>query len=289
MTTGAVSRSGRWRALYALRVIHPLPTVANALSVGMFALIARHGRPPIGSLLVLLATIFLIQGSIGAANDAFDVDLDRLSKPYKPIVAGAISRRAAVVVAVISAIAACAIASSFGLAAWLLAMTGLACGITYDAGLKSTRFSVLAYVLAMPLLPLWVWVALDRFSLGLLWVYPFGILIGISLYLGNTAPDIASDTAAGIAGTAHRIGLARTLICAWGCLGLTLGLGPILAGVAGLNTGLVAATSAGASLWLVAAVLVSVRNTDPARLRISWVLTIASSLIFALGWLTAAS
>ena len=81
MTTGAVSRSGRWRALYALRVIHPLPTVANALSVGMFALIARHGRPPIGSLLVLLATIFLIQGSIGAANDAFDVDLDRLSKP----------------------------------------------------------------------------------------------------------------------------------------------------------------------------------------------------------------
>jgi len=42
-------------------------------------------------------------------------------------------------------------------------MAGMACGLAYDLGLKRTRFSVVPYLIALPLLPLWVWTALGRF------------------------------------------------------------------------------------------------------------------------------
>lgn len=288
METGVASTAGRWRALYALRVIHPFPTLANVLAVALFAVIARHGLPSVDQIGRLLATMFCVQSAIGAANDATDVQIDRLSKPYKPIVAGALSRRAAVGVAVMSGVSASILAATFGLNAWLLAMAGLGCGLAYDAGLKRTRFSVVPYILALPLLPLWVWVALDRYTRGLLWVYPFGILIGVALYLGNTAPDIAADSAAGVAGTAHRLGLRRTLVGAWSCLALTLLLGPLLAPVAGYRTVLVAVAAGAAALCLVPAVVLSWGRPGAGRLRTSWGLMIGASLIFALGWLAAA-
>lgn len=284
--------AGRVRGLprlaRAARVIHPFPTLANVLATGLFALIAAHGRPPAGRTALLLATMFCIQCAIGATNDARDVELDRASKPWKPIVAGALGRGSAWVIAGTAAIAACLLATRFGPAGWALALAGLACGLAYDLGLKRSRFSVVTYLIALPLLPLWVWVALDRFSAGLLWEYPLGALIGVSLYLGNTAPDIAADAAAGVAGAAHRLGLRRTLLGAWGALALAIGAGLGLAPVAGYELRLVAAGGGVGLLCLAAAVALSLRGGGREALLRAWALLIAGGLAFGLGWLAAA-
>ncbi|HZQ36935.1 MAG TPA: UbiA family prenyltransferase, partial [Dehalococcoidia bacterium] len=102
------------RTLLAARVIHPFPTLANVVATALFALIAARGLPDGGRLARLLVVMFCVQSAIGAANDAVDVELDRAAKPYKPIVAGALRRRDAWLVAGAAAALACLIALTLG-------------------------------------------------------------------------------------------------------------------------------------------------------------------------------
>ncbi len=279
---------GPRKILRACRVIHPFPTLANVVAVFLFALVAWHGLPPWSRLLRLLLVMLFIQSAIGAANDAYDVDLDRLTKPWKPIVAGALSRRSAGTLAGAAAIAACIVCATLGFGPWLAGMGGLACGLAYDAGLKRTPFSVATYLLALPLLPIWIWSALGRLAPGLLWEYPLGVLVGAALYLGNTAPDIDSDVAAGVTGAAHQLGTRGALLGGWICLALALALGPIIAVPAGYQTGRVIAAALMAGALLLVAVGLCLLRPLPAVMRIGWGLMIAASLLFAVGWLSSA-
>lgn len=284
----AISTSGRpHRAIVAARVIHPFPTLANVVATALFALVADRGWPEPGRLVRLLIVMFCVQSAIGAANDAVDVELDRAAKPYKPIVAGALSRRAAWLVAGIAAALACLVSLSLGAGGWALAMAGLACGLAYDLGLKRTRWSVLCYIVALPLLPLWVWTALGRFTPGLLWAYPLGAMLGVSLYLGNTAPDIAADDRAGVHGAAHRLGERGAVLGSRLALAAAVVAGLGLAPLAGYRSGLVAVGAALALIALAGAAVVS-RRGDSAGLLRAWGLLIAGSLVFGVAWLAAA-
>lgn len=279
---------GARKFLRAGRVIHPFPTLANVVAIALFAVVAWHGLPPWRSLLKLSLAMLCIQSAIGAANDAFDVELDRLAKPWKPIVAGALSRRAAVVIAALTALAGSIICASLGAGAWLSGMGGLACGLAYDAGLKRTRFSVVTYVVALPLLPVWVWTALGRMTPRLLWEYPLGVLIGCALYLGNTAPDVAGDAAAGVQGAAHRLGTRGALFAGWASLALALVLGLMLSAPAGYETAKVVVAAAIAAVLLILAVAISLARPRPATMRVGWGFMIGASLVFAVGWLGSA-
>lgn len=284
---GSPRLHGARRWLRAARVTHPFPTLANGLAVVLFAAVAVRGWPPPGATARLALTMLLIQSAIGAANDAADADLDRAAKPEKPIASGALSQRQAWIITLAAAVAAAALAATFGVAAWALAMLGLACGLAYDLRLKRTAWSVVCYLVALPLLPLWVWTALGRLHAGLLWEYPLGVLIGLALYLGNTAPDIESDRQAGVRGLAHRLGVGRSLLFAWSSLAAALALGTLI-GVLGSYrlTWLLPGAGAGAAL-LCAAIVVS-RGRLPADLVRGWGLLIAASLLFALAWFAAA-
>jgi 4-hydroxybenzoate polyprenyltransferase len=283
----AVKLMGRRRWLRAARVIHPFPTLANVLAVCLFAGIAEGGVPPAGATTRLAASMLLLQAAIGAANDAVDADLDRASKPSKPIASGALSTRQAWAVAAVGAILGLAVAATFGTAAWLLAVAGLSCGLAYDLRLKRTAWSATPYLVALPLLPLWVWTALGRFHAGLLAEYPLGVLIGLALYLGNTAPDIAADSAAGVRGAAHRLGLRRTLRLAWSAQGAAILLGTLLALTEGYSIVVLLPASALAALLLGAAILVARPRSSELLVR-AWGLLVASSLVFAAGWLASA-
>jgi 4-hydroxybenzoate polyprenyltransferase len=278
---------GARRWLRAARVTHPFPTLANGLAVVLFAGVAARGQPPLGATAWLLLTMLLIQSAIGAANDAADADLDRAAKPQKPIASGALSRGQAWSVALVTAVAAAAMAAKFGVAAWVLAMLGLACGLAYDLRLKRTVWSVACYLIALPLLPLWVWTALGRFHAGLLWEYPLGVLIGLALYLGNTAPDIDADRVAGVRGLAHLLGQERALRLAWSALGTALLLGTLI-GLAGGDQPVWLLLGGGAGALLLGAAIAVSRSRRPDALVRGWGLLIAASLVFALGWLAVA-
>src|SRR5579884_4320594 len=244
VSIGAARLRGVRRALVALRVVHPFPTLANALATLLMGLIASRGSAPAGRLLLIALTMLAIQCAIGATNDAVDAPLDAASKPWKPIVAGALSRRAAAVVAMLAALVGMLLAATAGPAAGALAVLGLACGIAYDLRLKRSPLAPLPYLLAFVLYPLWVWTALGRFTAALLWEAPLALLLGAALYLGNTAPDLAADQAAGVRGLAHRLGLRRTLVLCWLGFAVALGAATPIAALAGYRIELVAGASA---------------------------------------------
>lgn len=278
--------SPRSAAAAWLRLLHPFPSLLNALTAGALACVAVRGWPGTGRLLSLMATMLLIQFAIGVVNDWADRDLDRLTKPEKPIAAGRVSPRLSLILALLLGGAAALLAARDGPAAWLLAMLGLAIGLAYDLGLKRTPFSALTYALALPLLPVWVWTALARTTPALTALLPVGALLGLSLQLVNALPDAAGDAAAGLRGTLQWLGPARGRRAAWGAFALALTLAALLAALLGLRA------LPFVPLWLlscallVAAVTLYQWRKDEWALRLGWSLLAPAAGVLAIGWLS---
>ncbi|MFN8556009.1 MAG: UbiA family prenyltransferase [Dehalococcoidia bacterium] len=161
----------------------------------------------------------------------------------------------------------------------------MAVGLAYDLWLKRSAWSSLAYAVALPLVPVWVWTALGRFTPALLWVWPIGLLLGGALHLANALPDLDADAAHGVRGAVQRLGRRRALAAAWGgyggavllalALGLALGhaRGPLLAG-----------TGAAGAL-LAAAVTAYAVRPGAGALQAGWTLLAPGAGALAVGWL----
>jgi 4-hydroxybenzoate polyprenyltransferase len=157
-----------------LRLVHPFPTLMNVVATLVFAALAL-GAPP--SWLVAAALALAIGGSqaaIGIANDLTDRALDCTTKPAKPLAVGRVTPREAWALLALALALATLAAAHFGLPSLGLVALGTGLGVAYDLRLKRTPFSWLPYLLAIPLEPIWVWVALGRFTPRLLWLYPIG-------------------------------------------------------------------------------------------------------------------
>lgn len=222
-------RIGPW--LYGLlRLLHPFPTAMNVVATLLFAALAWRGWPGWDAAARLAAGMFAAQGAIGVANDYADRDLDRVAKPRKPLVAGWVSPRAALVALAALVVAALGTAASFGPASLGLMGAALVVGLLYDFRLKRTALSWLPYLVAIPLEPLWVWTALGRFTPRLLWLYPLGAAPLLALHLANALADDAGDAARGVAGVVQRLGRRRATALLWvaallpAALALPLGL-----------------------------------------------------------------
>ena len=212
------------RLLVATRVIHPFPTALNVVATVVLAVIANGGPPAATTLARLAAAMLCAQAAIGAANDYCDRDLDARTKPFKPIVRGAIEPGPALALAAAFTVGAGALAATFGLRSVAVGAVGLAAGLAYDVRLKRSVLSALPFMVALPALPFWVSVSLDHSSGELWWLVPFAPLAGLAVHLSNTLPDLDADTRAGVRGLAHTIGRGRSLLLAWASFAAALGL-----------------------------------------------------------------
>ncbi len=236
-----------------------------------------------------------LQFAIGAANDWFDVDLDAIAKPSKPIPAGLVSRPVAAIVAFAcggGGLVAAALATDGGPAgprALPTAVMILAIGFVYDAWLKRTAWGWLAFALAFPLLPLYAWYgaagyAPPRAELLL----PVAFLAGPTLQLANGLVDIERDAMAGVAGLAGAIGRRRSL-------GLLVVLQLIIQGLAWAtigsfaDAGLLPVAAIGLSTLLTAVGVYLSAADAPARREWGWRCQAVAIASLALGWLTSAS
>lgn len=270
----------------AARVVHPFPTLLNVAATAALAFVASDGLPPAAPLAVMLAAMLLIQCAIGAANDAVDRELDARTKPWKPVPSGVVSARAASVLAAACGVGGLALSAVLGVDSMALAAVGLACGLSYDLWLKRTILSPIAFMLAIPVLPLWVWLSLDRWEPVLWWLLPLGALIGLSLHLANTAPDIESDALHGVRGFAHRLGTERALLAAWVSFALALTVAAVLAPFVDPKAGLYLLTLGLGLACAVASLAFILRRSDVA-LRIGFVTVALGSVAVAAGWLAA--
>lgn len=217
------SASSRLRpALHVVRLVHPFPSVLNAAATVGLAFAATDGSPEAGVVVRMAAAMLLAQFAIGAANDIFDRELDAATKPWKPIASGLVPAAAAAFVVAACLAVALAIGVTLGWASFGLLCLGTSCGLAYDAALKRTLLSPAPFMIAIPTLPIWVYVTLDAWEPVLWWLLPLGALIGLAVHLANTAPDIEADAAHGVHGLAHQLGRERTLAVSWAAFGLAL-------------------------------------------------------------------
>ncbi len=215
------------RLLRAARIIHPFPTLLNVAATAGLAFVAVRGVPDASIMVRMLGVMLCAQCAIGVANDYFDRDLDAATKPWKPVAAGIVSPGQAALLACALAVATAGIATTLGPGSFALAMLGMACGLAYDARLKRSRFSAVPYMIAIPTLPLWVWLTLGAWTPVLWWLLPLGALIGLALHLANTLPDLEGDAANGVTGLAHRLGARASMLLAYASFAAALALSAV--------------------------------------------------------------
>src|SRR5688500_6395010 len=125
---------------------HAVPVLVVMAATAIFALIAAGGWPGVGPMGRLLGAMLGAQLAIGAGNELVDVDLDRLSKPDKPVAAGLVSRRGAGMVVVAGVVLLITLSLSFGFASLLLCALGTGTGIAYSLWFKRTIWSWIPYL-----------------------------------------------------------------------------------------------------------------------------------------------
>jgi 4-hydroxybenzoate polyprenyltransferase len=285
---GMAPRPSKIAALVrAARVVHPFPTLLNVAATAGLSCVAVRGAPDVPTLARMLLVMLCAQCAIGVTNDYFDRDLDAATKPWKPVAAGLVSAPAAVALALAFLAAAVALAATLGAGGFTLAMVGMACGLAYDVRLKRTFFSAVPYMIAIPVLPLWVWLTLGSWQPVLWWLLPLGALIGLALHLANTLPDLAGDAAHGVMGLAHRLGRRRSTLLTWAAFASALALSGVPAALVRYDLrfylpGLVAGCAAlGANLALYAV------RRDQVALRSGFGALSLASAVLAVGWLAA--
>jgi 4-hydroxybenzoate polyprenyltransferase len=194
---------------------HLAPVLVVESATAAFAVIAWGGLPPADKLGTLLLAMLGGQLAIGAANELVDLPYDSVGKPWKPLASGDVSIRGAQTMLAVGLIMLGAFGSRFGALPFALLAAGTGLGIAYDLWFKRTVWSWLPYLLALPLLPIWVFTALGKPEPGLLLLYPLGALATVGVHLAQALPDVAIDRAAGLPTATVRLGQRLTFVVAW--------------------------------------------------------------------------
>lgn len=211
---------------------HAVPVLTVLAATAGFALLAVGGIPAGWSLGRLLLAMLGGQVLIGTVNELIDAELDAASKPWKPIPAGLVSRRGARLMAIGGGTLMVALGAGFGIAALGLLLLGTGLGVAYDLWFKRSAWSWLPYVLALPLLPVWVWTALDRFEPRLLLLYPLGAPAVVAVHLAQAVPDTVGDRAAGVRNLASLLGERWAIVACWTATSATAALAVAMATLA---------------------------------------------------------
>lgn len=283
----ATKRPQLARALQIARITHPFPTLLNVAATAGLSFVAAGGWPDGSTLARMLAVMLFAQCAIGVTNDIFDRELDAATKPWKPVAAGLVSMRTAWWLASGFALSSALLAATLGAASFALAMLGLACGIAYDVRLKRTLFSAVPYMIAIPTLPTWVWVTLDAWEPALWWLWPIGGLIGLSVHLANTLPDLDDDAQHGVRGMAHALGANRTRALAWGSFALALVCAVAAGVIHEAEAVLLIAAIGSAAGALALAIALHFARRDAMAAQIGFGLLGVGAAVAATGWLAA--
>lgn len=197
-----------------LLACHPLPTAAVTAISGCLAVSVDL---PAGTVVLLVATIFTGQLSIGWSNDVIDADRDAaVGRTDKPLAVGSVDRRltmAATVLALLATVALSAVLSVLGgVIAALATLLIVVCGWVYNLGMRSTVLSFLPYVVAFGVLPAVATLALPSHPWPAWWAIAAGSMLGVAAHLVNVLPDLRQDALSGIRGLPHRIGATPSTI-----------------------------------------------------------------------------
>jgi 4-hydroxybenzoate polyprenyltransferase len=201
-----------------LAAAHPVPLALVLLLTALVGVASADGEPDATKLALLLAAMALSQLAIGWSNDYLDRETDAAQQPWKPIPSGLIDAKAMPPAIAGVLVGSLAVGTLLGVVPLLLLAAGTACGLAYNLGLKDTSLSALPFVVALGLLPAYVWASLDVYQDDFLLLYFIGVPLALAAHLANTLPDIEADNAAGRKGLAVQLGRGRSFALLGVCM-----------------------------------------------------------------------
>jgi len=169
------------------------------------ALTAKTGVPA-GRLTLVAVVAFTGELSIGWCNDAFDAARDAAAgRTDKPIATGTVSRRAVAVAGVVTLVATLAGGFVIGVATGLVNLAMMAAGWAYNAGVKSTAASGLAYVVGFGLIPVFATSVTPGHPGPGGWTVAAAATLGVGAHFANVLPDLQADRVTGVRGLPQRV------------------------------------------------------------------------------------
>lgn len=214
---------------------HPGPTlVVTALSL---ALGIAAGVEPV-RLVLLVVAVFAGQVSVGLSNDAIDSARDAaVGRTDKPIAGGVITPERALAVAVASLVVAVVLSVPLGPGLLAAHAIALASAWSYNAGLKSTPFSIFPFLLSFGLFPSFATLSLPDPGLAAPWASLAGAALGAAVHLTNVVRDLDDDRRTGVRGLPHRLGARASVMLA--AVGIAVGAVAVLLGTDATTVGVI--------------------------------------------------
>ena len=198
------------RVIAYLQLSRPLNVVIAAGSVLVGALTSGLLRPDLPVLLACLVA-GLITGGANAINDVFDVQIDRVNKPGRPLPSGRLTRSQATAFSVILMVLGVAISPALGLWGFLIAILVALLLVAYSAWLKRMPlWGNLAVALAAGLAFLYGGIAVARPAPALI-PAGFAFLFHLGREILKDAEDVAGDRTAGARTLPTRVGVPAAL------------------------------------------------------------------------------
>lgn len=212
------------RALWG--ATHPGPAVV--VTVLSLALGVAAGLDPWHAALLVTA-VFSGQLSVGLSNDAIDLYRDaRVGRSDKPLVRGDTRRRTAWIAAGVTLALAIILSAVLGWGMLLAHTLALASAWSYNAGLKSTPFSIAPFLVSFGIFPSLATLSAAEPGLAAPWATVGGAALGAAVHLTNVLPDLEDDRRTGVRGLPHRIGPAASVVLA--VVGIVVAALAVLAG-----------------------------------------------------------
>ncbi|MGE3799263.1 MAG: UbiA family prenyltransferase [Thermomicrobiales bacterium] len=244
-----------------LRLPHFVPIAAVLSATAGLAWVISGQNMTASRLSLLLLAMLGGQIVVGVVNEIVDAPIDARVKPDKPLPAGLVSTRGAAGMGLAGFLLMAIAGAALGWKSLALLTLGTGIGVAYSLWFKGTQLAWLPYLVALPLLPVWVAVSFGAFETELLALYVIGIPATFAIHLAQSVPDVEADRSAGLRMISTRLGERGSLIACWGSLLATV----VVAAASGYG-----ANDIGG--WLVASVLIGL-----AAIGVNWLIWRRSS------------
>jgi len=172
-----------------LTLIRPPNTIMIGLAVVIGEAIGLGRLPGISEAVLGFLTASLMMAGTMVANDVYDIEIDKVNSPQRPLAFGTVKSRNAVVLSVVLSAAAISFAALLGLWTFLTALLALALMIYYNTKGKKTGLvgnAVVSFNVALPFF--YGGLAVNKIS-------PLLFIFSVVAFLANFGREVAKGIA----------------------------------------------------------------------------------------------
>ncbi len=210
-----------------MEMLRPYTGFWMQVSAGLMVVTAAEGSVEWGQPFIYCAIIVMFTYTAALVNGALDAELDgNTSRLWRPIPAGRVSVRVALISALFPFGLGCAGAFVHNWQVGVMALAMLAAAILYHVLWRGSVLGVLVWAFIGVLLPAGaIQMAGDVFpSAHVLWIIPIGALTGAGAFMLYKLPDYERDDVDGARSILHWLGIDTAVAMTWAVLAAAMAL-----------------------------------------------------------------